>query len=512
MRTAAGATVFRSGDHATSDGAVVRTDFRRKPSAGLGVAAVWLMSTATLGWLLLLLVPHQSVRSAIIMAAVVAVPALGLWVVANAATRGRGFLGVMTFVVVLVSDATLRGGIERGLDLQSVGKAAIWGAGLLLLIWRRDFVGSVVKHFPSLMLLVFGFWALATTAYSVTPLYTAAAALSFLGMWVLATNYARMEDETRALAVITWSLLTGLALSLLLWAIVPDRVMTPMENGAVLRLSGVMGSPNTLGRAAALGLLLATLLCLRLSRRAAVWTAVVAVGLCFACLYLSGSRASTLGLLAGLAVLALRRRPWVLITSLVLMTCFALVLYLSPSFRFDVFQLISRTGKISEVTTFTGRTDIWAFVLDKIREAPLIGYGFGSTREVIAENYFGSWGWTTTSAHNLWLQAWITTGLIGLAPLIAGQIGSLREFVIAPNPVRDSIVVFVLVLGLFEASALGPSVNLITFVLIWGTALTAHGSAGVRTQPTERARAEERQDGGFVGEHRGGDPIREHRT
>jgi O-antigen ligase len=142
--------------------------------------------------------------------------------------------------------------------------------------------------------------------------------------------------------------------------------------------------------------------------------------------------------------------------------------------------LIARSGRVEQVTTFTGRTEIWRFVVSAIEQAPVLGYGFASTRELIPAGYAGPYGWTTTSAHNLWLQVWVTTGIVGLAMILVVVIGSLRRLVVSPAPLRDGLLVYVLFVGFLEPGPMGPTVNLLTFLWIWATASSLRADVAAR--------------------------------
>ena len=69
--------------------------------------------------------------------------------------------------------------------------------------------------------------------------------------------------------------------------------------------------------------------------------------------------------------------------------------------------------------TFTGRTQVWQFSLDSLRQHPLTGYGFSAfwgTEPVkygMSEN--ATWVNNTTDAHNAYLNLALTTGLPGTA-------------------------------------------------------------------------------------------------
>ncbi|MCB0129059.1 MAG: hypothetical protein KDE58_42625, partial [Caldilineaceae bacterium] len=238
----------------------------RGASVGLRPALMWLVLAGSLAWLGALLVPYQSYTSAALLIAVVLLPAVAIWVVTNAGVNGGGALAAMGLLVVLLSDWTVRGGADRDLDLQSVTKFAIWASGVILLIWRSSIVVQTARHLPSISLLAFGVWAVFSAAYSVSPLYSAAAGVAFIGIWMISTTLAVTASERLGLLVITLALLSGMVISLLLYLAFPDRVMVPMEGGTVLRLAGIFGSPNGMGRAAALALLTSLMLCYLLPR------------------------------------------------------------------------------------------------------------------------------------------------------------------------------------------------------------------------------------------------------
>ena len=68
--------------------------------------------------------------------------------------------------------------------------------------------------------------------------------------------------------------------------------------------------------------------------------------------------------------------------------------------------------------TLTGRTQIWKSVGAEIMKHPILGYGYcafwrgyqGESANSALTN-----GWAVTSAHNGFLQTWLTLGAVGLA-------------------------------------------------------------------------------------------------
>ena len=68
-------------------------------------------------------------------------------------------------------------------------------------------------------------------------------------------------------------------------------------------------------------------------------------------------------------------------------------------------------------TSFTGRTDIWQFALDRFAQRPITGYGFAAfwgTKEVVYGMSGSSiWANTAAHAHNAYLNLALTVGLPG---------------------------------------------------------------------------------------------------
>jgi O-antigen ligase len=139
-------------------------------------------------------------------------------------------------------------------------------------------------------------------------------------------------------------------------------------------------------------------------------------------------------------------------------------------------EKVSRSGKIEEIYNLTGRTEVWEFVADQIARSPLIGYGYGCSRYVLAR-YPGSASddFQPLHAHNLWLDVAVTTGLIGVllyAAMIAQQaVGFVRR----PAAFPDMALLLVLVAGNTEPVLFGAMPK--THTVLWMIALVWRGLA-----------------------------------
>jgi exopolysaccharide production protein ExoQ len=107
----------------------------------------------------------------------------------------------------------------------------------------------------------------------------------------------------------------------------------------------------------------------------------------------------------------------------------------------------------NQAETLTGRTAIWAYVLNAALEQPWIGHGFDSMWKVVPP--FGPDRFEARHAENELLQHFYAYGVVGIC-MLAGLYGSLfRQIRKLPrNPLKIvflSILVFTLVRGLAEA-------------------------------------------------------------
>jgi O-antigen ligase len=139
---------------------------------------------------------------------------------------------------------------------------------------------------------------------------------------------------------------------------------------------------------------------------------------------LSTSKTSLLGMLMGFGILGIggwmRRSAvsaisfaWFGVTSA---GAFVLMLALAPD---AVFGLIGRDASL------TGRTEIWGALMGAIQDRPWLGFGYGVFWGPDSEPAY--WireqvEWDAPTAHNGWLDIWISVGAIGLALFVANFI------------------------------------------------------------------------------------------
>ncbi len=132
-------------------------------------------------------------------------------------------------------------------------------------------------------------------------------------------------------------------------------------------------------------------------------------------------------------------------------------------------------GSPDDLQNFSGRTQMWSIMWNSYLDSPLIGHGYfvtSSTGSVTVWYESGNW-----TAHNLWLQALATTGVVGAALLLWGLVVPLRAITrSARTDVECKKVAYFVglftfwyfVWGLFDSAFLGPleAVSVVVFVVL----------------------------------------------
>ncbi len=179
---------------------------------------------------------------------------------------------------------------------------------------------------------------------------------------------------------------------------------------------GLWPEKNALGANMAFGFVICAAAAVLNPKRAKLWWAMA--GLTFLLLVLSTSKTSLVSLVLGAGVMVFialaRRSPassvaatWAALVGIGLIGAFI-------AFASDVFL-----GLLGKDATLTGRTKIWAGVIEQIHERPWLGFGYGAVWD--EEGPWGplakitkTAGFRAHHAHNSWLEQWIDLGVVGL--------------------------------------------------------------------------------------------------
>lgn len=205
------------------------------------------------------------------------------------------------------------------------------------------------------------------------------------------------------------------------------------------RLAGVTYGPHAVARAGVFAFAIALLREERPGWRWGAFSAGLFLLALAACVE-SASRQS-LGLL-GLACFVWGWRRFGPRASLItgaLLISLALVVVALGGFSFDsILRLVARED-VNDVLTLTNRTRVWDVVSSTLIDNPVLGIGFGAGASFLLEYFSLEWGWTTTTAHNMFLQVLLELGAVGLLcyafMLYQMSVAAVRE--------RNAMVTFV---------------------------------------------------------------------
>lgn len=143
-------------------------------------------------------------------------------------------------------------------------------------------------------------------------------------------------------------------------------------------------------------------------------------------------------------------------------------------------EFVLRDGSVDQLTSLTGRTELWQYALEALERSPWFGFGYGSGRIVLTERI----PWSGTG-HNLWIESAVSLGAVGaiLVTLIIGwlfvQAFRYRHATTHPGKTLvPSLVVFLTV-----GSIAGSTIALPGFDLTVAALMIACVSTG-DTRPT----------------------------
>ena len=137
----------------------------------------------------------------------------------------------------------------------------------------------------------------------------------------------------------------------------------------------------------------------------------------------------------------------------------------------------------SNLSTLTGRTDIWGFALRHAAERPILGYGYNSfwsprhTAEVSAVV-----DWKISEGHSAYLDTLLNLGVVGLMLFVALMAAGMGAALWAHRRTRDPVLAVAAAIllfggldGLLESAVVIP--NLLSFVTLAILAALALGGA-----------------------------------
>jgi O-antigen ligase len=285
---------------------------------------------------------------------------------------------------------------------------AIFCLPLLPNAWRT----GLLKQGGFKLYALYFLWGAITISYSIYPFYSmgrvSSAAVLFATIVAIIASI-ETEEEIYELIRIFW-IGSMILMGVLLFSAValPTDQTWKLDDNGMLRFTGVFNSPNQVGElmltTVASGLILwpAALKKTRTLIVVTTLTALIFDGM-------ADSRSSFIAMSVGVLLLAIQkyRMRAVAIGGLVLIVGFVAFSHLEGGQEY-----VTR----GDVSSLTGRTEIWRYIFHAIRERPLLGWGFEVEGQIFQNRDFPLWEqiWNEgprSSLHNGYLSRAVGVGI-----------------------------------------------------------------------------------------------------
>ena len=398
--------------------------------------------------------------------------------------RGESFAVLaLLSVAVFVLEAVfrVRDFTDKSIDWQVLLKAGSLLSLLAVAMFRMPITFPAIVSTTRVTWFVFFLWTCFTGLYAPNLAYSAFGAFSLVAIYLFLLYVFRTFDEVQIILSIIVATFAFCLVSIVVYYGMPEfgRMKEWHGNSQIVgtRLSGIGGNANTVGRQAALALLLLALYAPELKKINVLIVPVVG-SVAAVALLLSNSRTSLALTLIIIWFLLFCTRERMVLFVLSLLALFVIMPFLFI-FGETLLSMVSRSGDVAEITTGTGRTHIWAVVVQLIFERPVAGWGYGSTLFILPE-YAGDIRHIAPHAHNMILQILITSGFVGLAIFAVAFGIRMFDAYRARNRTVLTLMAFVFLNGLTEASAFAGVANSATLAMLIAIALP------LRTSPTSR--------------------------
>lgn len=336
-------------------------------------------------------------------------------------------------IVFFIIDITLTVDLDRTLESQpNINPLTITKFGIYSILFLYGIITVLRYQFSDKLLFFFFIYALITAMtmiYSPSHILAIAGGMTLLGVAMSANIIAQWDESELHRLWLGFYIATIVIafVSLIFFFTWPDKAIAHNVSGSE-RLAGITGAPNSLGPLMAEGIIIGIYAYYTIVSRRYRWLIIISMPVIFVTLVLTDSRTAILGMLISI-VLAHFSRTWIWLWFVTVFVAIIALMYsvldIDITHFSPIASTISRTGDTSEISTMTGRLEIWQYCITKWLDSPWIGYGLGGPRIIIEEGYSDAWGNTTATAHNFILESLLSVGCIGTALLIGITIAVL---------------------------------------------------------------------------------------
>ena len=347
------------------------------------------------------------------------------------------------------------------------------GAAIIVIARITPTFSNMYTRSPSAIISgSFVIWAMLTILWSSSPLLTLEKSLQF-GLFILAAalvanSLCDHHDIATILAIsfiIFIAILIGI--NILTWhkpfpmvpsGVLPDEPAAVAEATDRVRLILARMHPVGVGHLLALAAI-----CTALSRMPII-AKLACCPLMILGIWMADVRTALIALLLVIALLGIRRAPPTMRLLIGSVSSVAILLAVAAYFDDELNTTITYITTDRDISTFDGRTDVWAHVTHLIQDRWISGVGFYASRNYIM-NYID---WGATHSHNSFLEVALCTGIIGTVIFLI-FVGYTILAVWRINTNDDlllGIIIYDIFLGSLESVIFSPTLPMFILMIV----------------------------------------------
>ena len=342
---------------------------------------------------------------------------------------------------------------EVGIDAQVLAKLGIIGLGSLYGLFgmlTRPKARQMLLSFPVVWILVIVGFYIAAVPFSQSPKISLASTCSIIGILLMMVTALDHLGVMKTIQAIFAGTSVFIIISWFLYLFVPEiGVMAEaITEGQFIYRMGGLAHANTLGQYAGLTFVLSIILFFSYKKKSLF---ILLIGiLALGALVNSYSRTSLMACLIGIVVgyrhIYLKREylgGYLLAGTLVVLSLLVMGTQMDLGEKLgSKLQLLSKSDDAEELTTATGRSEIWAHAVYLLQFRPVTGYGAATQKYYFEDHSL----YTHNMVLNIAFSAGIFAGIAGVLMIL----GRLRSVFYNQHPLSDTLIVFMFINGLFE--------------------------------------------------------------
>ena len=281
---------------------------------------------------------------------------------------------------------------------------------LIIIRWKRFLYALTKKKLLMLTLII----VLGSVLWSVSPEHTISDNKGITRVTVLGIYIATRYPLKELMNILAWTFGLAATFSFLYCIIFPDLGIQVARFGETSGWRGMYFHKNSYGRQMSFASIL--FLTLALKKRQYSWLLWALFGISLSQLLLSNSKTALLCFIITntwmviFPILRQRKKIVFFMMPLIISILGASLISIITNLEFIIVDLLGKS------MTFTGRLPVWVFLLEKIGEKPLIGYGQSAFWPMISKDseFVNSFAWAG-HAHNGFIELALSIGIIGFA-------------------------------------------------------------------------------------------------